>query len=495
MPLTCPTPLTDQKLLRNAAYINGKWIDAHNGATFRVLNPADDSEITSVANMGQQETVEAIAAADLAWPSWRALSGKQRSAVLRRWFELIMENQQDLARLISLEQGKPLSESLGEVAYGASFVEWFAEEAKRIYGDTIPGHTPDKRIVVLKQPIGVVAAITPWNFPLAMITRKCAPALAVGCPVLIKPAPDTPLSALALAHLADKAGFPPGIFNVLPTSLTSEVGGELTSNPTVRKLSFTGSTRVGQLLMEQCAKTIKKLSLELGGNAPFIVFDDANLDEAVAGAMISKYRNTGQTCVCANRLMVQAGVYDAFIEKLTKSVEALTVGPALSDDMTHEKSTQGPLINDSAIAKVEEHIKDAVSKGARIVTGGQPHKLGGTFFQPTILANATSDMKVAREETFGPVAPVFRFETEQEAIELANDTPFGLAAYFYSENLRRVWRVAEALEAGLVGINDGLISTEVAPFGGIKMSGLGREGSKYGCDEFLEMKYLCFGGI
>ncbi len=482
--------LTDQKLLRTQAYIGGQWVGADNGATFPVLNPADQSQITCVADMGAAQTREAIEAADKAWPDWRSLTGKQRSYILRRWFELIMEHQHDLATILSLEQGQPMAESLGEVTYGASFVEWFAEEAKRIYGDTIPAPSKDKRIVVLKQPIGVVAAITPWNFPTAMITRKCAPALAVGCPVIIKPAPDTPLSALALAHLADEAGFPPGIFNVVPTTQTSEVGMELTSNPTVRKLSFTGSTRVGQLLMEQCAKTIKKLSLELGGNAPFIVFDDADLDEAVAGAMISKYRNTGQTCVCANRLVVQSGVYEAFIEKLAKSVEALSVGPAMSGD-----ATQGPLINEKAVAKVVEHIEDAVANGARIITGGQPHELGGTFFQPTVLADATSDMKVAREETFGPVAPVFKFDTEEQAIALANDTPFGLAAYFYSENIRRIWRVAEALEVGLVGINEGLVSTEVAPFGGVKMSGLGREGSKYGCDEFLEIKYLCFGGI
>ena len=482
--------LSHQKLLRKNAYINGQWVDANNGATFPVLNPADNSQIICVADMGADETRKAIEAADQAWPQWRALTGKQRSNILRRWFELIMEHQQDLAMILSLEQGKPMAESLGEVAYGASFVEWFAEEAKRIYGDTIPAPSSDKRIVVIKQPIGVVAAITPWNFPTAMITRKCAPALAVGCPVIVKPAPDTPLSALALAQLAHEAGFPPGIFNVLPTTQANEVGGQLTSSPTVRKLSFTGSTRVGQILMEQCAKTVKKLSLELGGNAPFIVFDDADLDEAVAGAMISKYRNAGQTCVCANRLMVQSGVYEAFIEKLAKSVEALSVGPALSGDVT-----QGPLINDNAIAKVVEHIEDALEKGARIVTGGKPHELGGTFFQPTVLADATFDMKVAHEETFGPVAPVFKFDTEEEAIKLANDTPFGLAAYFYSENMRRIWRVAEALEVGLVGINDGMISTEVAPFGGVKMSGLGREGSKYGCDEFLEIKYMCFGGI
>lgn len=482
--------LANQKLLRNTAFIDGQWISAENNATFIVTNPADGREIITVANMGASEARTAIKAANKAWPAWRALTGKQRSVILKRWYELIMENMEDLARFISLEQGKPMAESLGEVAYGASFVEWFAEEAKRIYGDTIPGHAQDKRIVVIKQPIGVVAAITPWNFPIAMITRKCAPALAVGCPVIVKPAPDTPLSALALAHLAEEAGFPAGIFNVLPTTRTQEVGEELTSSPVVRKLSFTGSTKVGQLLMRQCSNTIKKLSLELGGNAPFIVFDDANLDEAVAGAMISKYRNTGQTCVCANRLLVQSGIYDAFVKKLTESVEALKVGPALSGDVT-----QGPLINDNALAKVKEHIEDAVAKGARIVTGGKPHELGGTFFQPTILADVSTKMKLAKEETFGPVAPVFKFETEQEAIDLANDTEVGLAAYFYSENMRRIWRVAEALEVGMVGINDGLISTEVAPFGGVKMSGLGREGSKYGCDEFLEMKYLCFGGI
>lgn len=482
--------LNNKQLLQSQGFINGQWTSADNGATFPVTNPADGSEIAQVADMGALETKNAIKTANKAWPTWRALTGKQRSAILRRWFDLIMQNQEDLALLISHEQGKPMAESRGEVAYGASFIEWFAEEAKRIYGDTIPGHAPDKRIVVLKQPIGVVAAITPWNFPIAMITRKCAPALAVGCPVIVKPAPDTPLSALALAELAHQAGFPAGIFNVLPTTRTPEVGNELTGNPMVRKLSFTGSTKVGQLLMRQCSDTIKKLSLELGGNAPFIVFDDADLDAAVAGAMISKYRNSGQTCVCANRLFVQAGVYDAFVEKLTTAVEALKVGPALSGDVT-----QGPLINQAALSKVQSHIADAVSKGARVVTGGQSHELGGTFFQPTILADVTTDMKVSGEETFGPVAPIFKFETEEDAIEMANSTEFGLAAYFYAENLRRVWRVAEALEVGMVGINEGLISTEVAPFGGVKMSGLGREGSKYGCDDFLELKYLCFGGI
>ncbi|MCB2103061.1 MAG: NAD-dependent succinate-semialdehyde dehydrogenase, partial [Rhodobacterales bacterium] len=418
---------------------------------------------------------------------WRALTGKDRSAVLRRWFNLVMENQQDLAELMTAEQGKPLTEALAEVVYGASFIEWFAEEAKRVYGDTIPAHQADKRIVVLKQPVGVVAAITPWNFPIAMITRKCAPALAVGCPVVIKPASQTPLSALALAELADRAGFPKGLVNVI-TGAAGAIGGEMTANPTVRKVTFTGSTEIGKVLMEQSAGTVKKVSLELGGNAPFIVFDDADLDAAVEGAIASKYRNTGQTCVCANRLLVQDGVYDAFAEKLARAVEALQV----SDGMENG-AQQGPLIDMSAVEKVEEHIGDALDKGARLVTGGKRHALGGTFFEPTILADVTTDMMVTREETFGPVAPLFRFMDEAEAIRMANDTEFGLAAYFYTRDLGRTWRVSEALEYGLVGVNAGVISTEVAPFGGVKESGIGREGSKYGIDDFLEMKYVCMG--
>jgi succinate-semialdehyde dehydrogenase/glutarate-semialdehyde dehydrogenase len=409
--------------------------------------------------------------------------------VIRRWFELMIQHQEDLARLMTTEQGKPIVESRGEVVYAASFLEWFAEEAKRVYGDTIPGHQPDKRIIVLKQPVGVVECITPWNFPLAMITRKAGPALACGCTVVLKPASQTPFSALALAELAERAGVPPGVLNIV-TGSASAIGGELTSNPTVRKLSFTGSTEVGRTLMEQCASTIKKISLELGGNAPFIVFDDADLDEAVSGAMASKYRNTGQTCVTVNRIYVQDGVYDAFATKLAERVK--TLNPANGLEPT---ATQGPLIDDKAVAKVEEHIADALAKGAAIATGGRRHALGGRFFEPTVLTGVTPEMAISREETFGPVAPLFRFATEQEAIALANDTEFGLAAYFYGRDIGRIWRVAEALESGMIGINTGIISTEVAPFGGIKQSGLGREGSKYGMDEFVEIKYLCIGGI
>jgi succinate-semialdehyde dehydrogenase/glutarate-semialdehyde dehydrogenase len=408
---------------------------------------------------------------------------------MRKWFNLMMENQEDLAVLMTAEQGKPLAESKGEIAYGSSFVEWFAEEAKRVYGDTIPQHQPDKRIVVIKEPIGVVAAITPWNFPNAMITRKCAPALAAGCPVVIKPATQTPFSALALAELAERAGFPPGVLNIL-TGSAKDIGGEMTSNPLVRKLSFTGSTEVGKQLMQQCAGTVKKVSLELGGNAPFIVFEDADLDAAVEGAIMSKYRNTGQTCVCANRLLVQDKVYDAFADKLGKAVAKLKVGDGLKGE-----TQQGPLIDMKAVEKVEEHIQDAVSKGAKVVAGGKRHQLGGSFFEPTILVEVTPQMKVAREETFGPVAPLFRFKTEEDAIRLANDTEFGLAAYFYSRDIGRVWRVAEGVEYGIVGINTGIISTEVAPFGGMKESGIGREGSKYGIEDFLEIKYLCMGGV
>ncbi len=477
-------------LLRSDAFIDGAWVHADDGACFPVTDPATGITLTEVPNMGADETRRAIEAAEAAWPAWRAKTAKERGAILRRWFDLQLLHQEELAQLMTAEQGKPLAEARGEVVYGASFVEWFAEEAKRVYGDTIPAPANDRRIVVIKQPIGVVAAITPWNFPIAMITRKCAPALAAGCPVVIKPAALTPLSALALAALAEEAGFPPGVLNVITSKRSSDVGGELTANPAVRKLSFTGSTEVGKLLMEQCAGTVKKVSLELGGNAPFIVFDDADLDAAIAGAMASKYRNAGQTCVCANRILVQDSVYEAFAMKLAAAVASLNVGPG-----TEEGVSQGPLINAAAVTKVEEHIADAVGNGARVVCGGNRHALGGTFFEPTILADVTTAMKVAREETFGPVAPLFRFQDEAEAIAMANDTEFGLAAYFYSRDIGRCWRVAEALEYGMVGINEGIISTELAPFGGIKESGLGREGSKYGLDEFVEVKYLCMGGL
>lgn len=477
--------LKDPSLFRQQCYIDGKWVDANGGGTLEVTNPANDEVIATIPKMGADETRAAIEAANRAWPAWRALTAKERCAILRNWFNLIMENADDLALLMTTEQGKPLAEAKGEVTYGASFIEWFAEEARRVYGDTIPQHQADKRIVVIKQPIGVVASITPWNFPIAMITRKCAPALAAGCPVVIKPAELTPLSAFALAELAERAGIPAGIINVV-TGVASEIGSEMTSNPIVRKLSFTGSTRVGKLLMEQCAGTVKKVSMELGGNAPFIVFDDADLDAAVEGAMISKFRNAGQTCVCANRIFVQDGVYDAFAEKLSAAVKGISVGAG-----TETGVNQGPLINLAAIAKVEDHVADATSKGAKVAVGGGRHALGGTFFEPTVLTEVTTDMKVTYEETFGPVAPLFRFKTEEQVIEMANDTEFGLAAYFYAKELGRVWRVAEALETGMVGVNTGLISTEVAPFGGVKESGIGREGSKYGMDDFLEVKYIC----
>jgi len=481
--------LTDAALFRQSCYINGAWVSARSGATIDVDNPATLAVIGTVPKLGAAETREAIEAASRAFPEWRRRTAKERAAVLRRWFELMLQHQEDLARLMTIEQGKPITESRGEVLYAASFLEWFGEEAKRVYGDTIPGHQPDKRIVVLKQPVGVVACITPWNFPLAMITRKAGPAIATGCTVVLKPASQTPFSALALAELAERAGVPPGVFNIITGSAT-EIGGELTSNPTVRKLSFTGSTEVGRTLMAQCAPTIKKLSLELGGNAPFIVFDDADLDAAVVGAMAAKYRNTGQTCVTANRIYVQDGVYEAFAAKLADAVRALT--PANGLEAT---ATQGPLIDDKAVVKVEEHVTDAVGKGARVVLGGRRHALGGRFFEPTILTDVTPAMAIAHEETFGPVAPLFRFTTEEEAVAMANDTEFGLAAYFYGRDIGRVWRVAEAIEAGMVAINTGILSTEVAPFGGMKQSGLGREGSKYGIDEFVEIKYLCLGGI
>ena len=476
-------------LFRQANYIDGAWVDARSGATIDVDNPATGEIVGRVPKAGAAETRDAIAAASRALPAWRARTAKERAAVVRRWYELMLEHQEDLARLMTIEQGKPLAESRGEVLYAASFLEWFSEEAKRVYGDTIPGHQPDKRILVLKQPVGVVACITPWNFPLAMITRKAGPAIACGCTVVLKPASQTPFSALALAELAERAGVPAGVLNIV-TGSAAEIGGELTSNPDVRKLSFTGSTEVGRTLMAQCAATVKKISLELGGNAPFIVFDDADLDAAVAGAMASKYRNTGQTCVTVNRIYVQDGVYGAFAAKLAESVRTLNPANGLEPN-----ATQGPLIDDKAVAKVEEHIADALAKGAAVVAGGHRHALGGRFFEPTVLTGVTPAMAISREETFGPVAPLFRFTTEQEAIALANDTEFGLAAYFYGRDIGRIWRVAEALEAGMVGINTGIISTEVAPFGGIKQSGLGREGSKYGMDEFVEIKYLCLGGI
>lgn len=479
--------LKDATLFRQQCYINGEWLDADSKATIPVKNPATGTILGTVPKMGSLETRRAIEGANAAWPAWRARTAKERGAILRKWFELLMANQEDLAKLMTAEQGKPLAESKGEVAYGASFVEWFSEEGKRVYGDTIPQPTRDKRLVVIKEPIGVCAAITPWNFPIAMITRKVAPALAAGCVVVVKPAGLTPFSALALAELAERAGVPKGVFSVV-TGDTKAIGAELTSNPLVRKLTFTGSTSVGALLMRQCADTIKKMSLELGGNAPFIVFNDADLDAAVEGAIASKYRNTGQTCVCTNRVLVQDGVYDAFSAKLVEKVKQLRVGNGMEAGVT-----QGPLIDTAAVEKVEEHICDAVSKGARVLTGGKRHTLGGTFFEPTVLADVTSAMAVAKEETFGPVAPLFRFETEEEAIHMANDTEFGLAAYFYSRDIARVWRVAEALEYGMVGINTGLVSNEVAPFGGVKQSGLGREGSKYGIEEFLVVKYLCMG--
>ncbi len=481
--------LNDPRLFHQQAYLNGTWKDAHTQARLPVTNPADNTVLGTVPNMGQLETRQAIEAAHAAWPAWRNHTAKERAAILRRWFDLIMANQSDLAILMTAEQGKPLAEAKGEVVYGASFIEWNAEEAKRVYGDIIPPPQPGRRILVLKQPIGVVAAITPWNFPIAMITRKCAPALAAGCPVVIKPAESTPFSALALAELADRAGFPKGVINVI-TGWPTDIGAELTSNPLVRKLSFTGSTAVGKLLMQQCATTVKKISLELGGNAPFIVFEDADIEAALTGVLASKYRNTGQTCVCANRLLIQDSIYGEFAFKLAHKVELLKVGDGLKGE-----TQQGPLINQAAVQKVENHIQDAVTQGAKILCGGQRHALGGTFFEPTVLTNVTPTMRIAREETFGPVAPLFRFRSEEEAIALANDTSYGLAAYFYTHDLGRAWRVAEALEYGMVGINEGLISTEVAPFGGMKESGIGREGSRYGIEEYLEMKYVCMGGL
>jgi len=484
--------INDQTLLRQQAYVNGQWIGAVSGETFPVTNPATNSLICSVPDMTEVETRTAIEAADRALASWRKRSAKERSIILRKWFDLITAATDDIAMIMTAEQGKPLAEARGEVTYAASFVEWFAEEAKRVYGDTIPAPTSDKRIIVIKQPIGVCAAITPWNFPAAMITRKVAPALAAGCTVIVKPAEHTPLTALALAELADRAGIPPGVFNVVTGSSASapRIGGELTANPTVRKLSFTGSTEIGRLLMAQSAPTLKKLSLELGGNAPFIVFNDADLDIAVEGALASKFRNTGQTCVCANRLLVQSGVYDAFAKKLAEKVAAFKVGSGIEDGVN-----QGPLIDSDALRKVEEHVADAVAKGGRILTGGKRHQREGTFYEPTVIADVTEEMLCAREETFGPVAPIFRFETDEEAIAFANRTEFGLASYFFSNNLNRVLKVAEELEYGMVGINTGMISNEVSPFGGIKQSGFGREGSKYGIEEYLVIKQMCIGGL
>ena len=479
--------LNDLTLFRQQAFINGEWRDALSSDVITVTNPANGEVLGSVPKMGAEETRDAIQAAHRALPAWRQLTAKERAAILRRWYDLMMANQDDLARLMTLEQGKPLAEAKGEIGYAASFIEWFAEEGKRIYGDTIPGHQADKRLIVIKQPIGVTAAITPWNFPAAMITRKAGPALAAGCTMVLKPASQTPFSALALAELARRAGIPDGVFNVV-TGSASAVGNELTGNPLVRKLSFTGSTEIGRQLMAQCAQDIKKVSLELGGNAPFIVFDDADLDKAVEGAMASKFRNAGQTCVCANRLYVQDGVYARFAEKLQQAVEQLHLGDGLQAGVT-----TGPLIDEKAIAKVQEHIADAVGKGARVITGGKVDALGGNFFQPTILVDVPDGAKVAKEETFGPLAPLFRFTDEADVIRQANDTEFGLAAYFYARDLSRVFRVGEALEYGIVGINTGLISNEVAPFGGVKASGLGREGSKYGIEDYLEIKYMCIG--
>jgi succinate-semialdehyde dehydrogenase/glutarate-semialdehyde dehydrogenase len=481
--------LKDPSLLKQQCFIDGIWCAADGAGTIDVKNPASGHKLGTVPNAGAAETRRAIAAAARALPVWASHTAKERAALLRRWFELMLENQSDLATLMTAEQGKPLAESQGEISYAASFLEWFAEEGKRLYGDIIPAHQADKRIMVLRQPVGVVAAITPWNFPAAMITRKAGPALAAGCTMVLKPAKQTPLSALALAELAQRAGIPAGVFNIL-TGSAAAIGGEMTSNPAVRKLTFTGSTAIGKQLMAQCAGTMKKLSLELGGNAPFIVFDDADLDAAVAGAIASKYRNTGQTCVCANRILVQAGVYDRFAVKLKEAVSKLRVGDGLAGP-----TDQGPLIDANAVAKVEEHIANAVANGAKIMLGGKRHELGGTFFQPTILTDVTASMLMAREETFGPVAPLFKFETEAAAISMANDTEFGLAAYIYTRDLARSWRVSEAVEYGIVGLNTGIISTEVAPFGGVKESGVGREGSKYGILDYTEMKYVCVGGV
>ncbi|WP_422372921.1 NAD-dependent succinate-semialdehyde dehydrogenase [Hoeflea sp.] len=491
MSKTLSQMLKNPDLLVSAALVGDSWVEkASSGKTFDVLNPSTGEVITSLPDLGVEEARKAIDAAEVAQKDWAKKTGKERSAVLRKFNDLMVANADDLGAILTAEMGKPLAEAKGEIMYGASFIEWFAEEAKRVYGDVIPGHQPDKRIVVIKQPVGVVASITPWNFPNAMIARKVGPALAVGCAFVAKPAAETPLSALAMAKLAQDAGLPKGLFSVITSKSSSEIGKEFCSNDKVRKITFTGSTEVGRILMRQSADQVKKTSMELGGNAPFIVFDDADLDAAVEGAMISKYRNNGQTCVCANRIYVQAGVYDAFAEKLAAAVSKMKVG-----DGFEEGVTAGPLISEAAVTKVIEHIDDAKSKGAKVLSGGERHALGGTFFQPTILTGVTREMQVASDETFGPVAPLFKFDTVEDVIEQANDTIFGLASYFYANDLSRVWRVAEALEYGMVGVNTGLISTEVAPFGGVKQSGQGREGSKYGCDDYLEIKYICLGGI
>lgn len=481
--------LKDPTLLRQQCYIDGRWQDADSGATIAVTNPATGEQIATVPKMGRAEAERAVDAAARAFGAWKKQTAKARALILRRWYDLMMANQEDLATILTAEQGKPLAEARGEIAYGASYIEWYAEEAKRVYGDTIPSSQNDKRILVLKEPIGVTAAITPWNFPNAMITRKAAPALAAGCPMVVRPASQTPLSALAIAVLAERAGMPAGVFSVI-TGGSSEIGAVLTGADAVRKFSFTGSTEVGRKLIAQCAETVKKVSMELGGNAPFIVFDDADLDAAVEGAMISKYRNAGQTCVCANRIYVQDGIHDAFVEKFIAAVDTLKVGNGLEAGVS-----QGPMIDANAVTKVEEHIADALAKGGKLVRGGKRHALGGSFFEPTVVTGVTRDMKVAREETFGPLAPVFRFKTEEEALQLANDTEFGLASYFYARDLGRIFRVAEGLEYGMVAVNTGILSNETAPFGGVKQSGLGREGSKYGIEDYLEIKYLCLGGI
>ncbi|KAA9131698.1 NAD-dependent succinate-semialdehyde dehydrogenase [Marinihelvus fidelis] len=482
--------LDNPELLRTQAYIDGQWVNADDGATFDVDNPADGEVICAVPEMGAAETRRAIEAADRAWGEWRARTAKDRAAILRRWHGLMLDNKEDLARLMTAEQGKPVAESTGEVLYGASFIEWFAEEAKRVYGDVIPTHMNDRRIIVTRQPVGVVGCITPWNFPNAMITRKAGPALAAGCPIIIKPASETPLSALALAVLAEEAGIPPGVFNIVTSTRAKEVGLELTESPLVRKFSFTGSTAVGKQLIRQCASTVKNVSMELGGNAPFIVFDDADIDAAVKGAIISKYRNAGQTCVCANRIYVQDAVYDAFIEKFAAATRELVVGRGEDDGVSI-----GPMISDKAVDKVETLLSDAVEKGGQVVVGGARHSRGGLFYEPTVVRDASADMAFATEEIFGPIAPVFRFSDEQEVIDLANATEFGLASYFYARDLGRVWRVAEGLDYGMVCINDGILSTETAPFGGMKESGMGREGSKYGIDEYIEMKYITLAGL
>ncbi len=481
--------LAEPRLFRQQAYVNGEWIDSDSGETISVNNPATGAELAEVPKLGRAEVRRAIEAAEAAFPEWRDRLAKERALILRRFHDLMLEHADDLAIILTSEQGKPLAEARGEILYAASFLEWFGEEAKRIYGDTIPPHQSDKRIVVMKQPIGVCAGITPWNFPSGMLTRKAAPALAAGCTFVLKPASQTPLSALALCELAEEAGMPAGVLSVV-TGNAREIGAELTSNPTVRKLGFTGSTEIGKILMAQCADTVKKISLELGGNAPFLVFDDADIDAAVEGALICKFRNAGQTCVCANRILVQDGVYDEFAEKLVKATRELVVRPGLEDG-----SQVGPLIDEAAIEKVEQHVQNAVGNGADLLLGGEPHELGGTFYQPTVLANVSTDMDLSCEETFGPVAGLIRFSSEEEGVAIANDTEYGLASYFYATDHGRVWRVSEALESGIVGVNTGIISTEVAPFGGMKESGIGREGSKYGVDDWIEIKYVCMGGI